>query len=720
MTRSLIAILVSAAFVPACARRADAPEGPAEDEQWITPSSREGAGVSEERVRVFDLPQAVAASGRVVFHDEHVVHVYSPVTGRITRVLAQPGDRVRRGSALVAILSPDVGSAFSDLVKAQADLQQADLELRRQERLARVEAASQRELEAAQDADGKARAEYHRAEQRATLLRGGAVDSVTQEYTLRSFIEGEVISRQANPGVEVQGQYSGGQAVELFTVGDIRKVWVIADVAEADLRRVARGAELTLRVAAYPDREFKGRVDWIAPTLDPALRTAHVRAELSNEGGALKPEMYGQVSIAATPLRVLAVPREAITHIGSTAFAYVDRGEAPDARRRMKRTMVHVVDHGGPLLEVKAGLVDGDRVAVERGPAQRPAEGGRVALSPVQAQMAALEVMAAQAQDVPDAVELGGRLTFDDLRVSHVFSPVAGRVTRVLAGPGQAVRRGEPLAAILSPDVGSALADLVKAQADAAQAGHELERQRELNEAHAGARRDLELAEATFRKAQAELERAREKSRLLGEGSVDQVTQEYLVRSPIDGQVVARSVNPGMEVQGQYAGASNPVELFTIGDARRLVVLADAYEVDLPRLRVGDDVSVRVGAYQDRPFQGRIEWISDVIDPQLRTVRVRCAIDNRAGLLKPEMYEPVRIEVPGRNLLAVPRDALLRVGDETVVFVELAAEDGKRVFERRRVTADEARAGGLVPVAGAVRPGDLVVTRGAIFVLGML
>jgi cobalt-zinc-cadmium efflux system membrane fusion protein len=332
-----------------------------------------------------------------------------------------------------------------------------------------------------------------------------------------------------------------------------------------------------------------------------------------------------------------------------------------------------------------------------------------------------VEIAPAAAVDLADAVTLGGRLTFDDQRVTHVYSPVTGRVTRVLAKPGARVRRGAPLAAILSPDVGTAVADVVKAQADLTQAEHEAQRQRELFEARAGARKDLEAAESALAKARAELERARQKNRLLGEGSVDRVTQEFVLASPMDGEVVARTVSPGTEVAGQYAGASNPVELFTIGDASRLWVLADAYEVDLGRIHEGDPVDVQIPAAPGRVFHGTIEWISDVVDPQLRTLRVRCAIDNRERLLKAEMYEAVTVRVPGKQVVAVPRRAVLRVGEDRVVLVAKGeTADGRSRFEKRVVVVDEGRAEGLVAVHSGIAPGERIVVRGAVLVLGAM
>jgi cobalt-zinc-cadmium efflux system membrane fusion protein len=313
-----------------------------------------------------------------------------------------------------------------------------------------------------------------------------------------------------------------------------------------------------------------------------------------------------------------------------------------------------------------------------------------------------------------------GRVTFDDLRVAHIFSPVTGRVTRILAEPGTRVKKGAALATIESPDVGNAFADLGKAEADLVAAAHDLERQKDLYEAHAGAQKDYETAQDNFGKAKAEMDRARKKARLFREGSADAVTQEYTLRAPIEGLVVARSVNPGAEVQGQYAGGS-AVELFTVGELDRVWVVADAFEMDLGKLRVGAPVSIRVVAYPEKLFEGRVDWISDTLDPAARTARVRCAVANPARLLKPEMYATVNIAVDGDRALAVARNAVLRMGEQTVVFVyggDLTG--GGARFSRRVVAVNDDDGEDYLPIVRGLAAGDRVVTSGAILLSGML
>ena len=293
-------------------------------------------------------------------------------------------------------------------------------------------------------------------------------------------------------------------------------------------------------------------------------------------------------------------------------------------------------------------------------------------------------------------------------------------MTKLLAAPGDHVKKGAPLATILSQDVGSAFSDELKARADLVAAEHEVKRQREMYIEKASAQRDLEGAEDNYGRAKAEYDRAAQKSQLLREGAVDAVSQEFLLRSPIEGDVVARMANPGLEVQGQYSGASNVVELFTIGKIDQLWLLGDVYESDLPYVKPGAELQVEVSAYPGRTFKGTVDWVSDTLDPVLRTAKVRCVLDNSEGLLRPEMYGVVKIAAPVRQALTVPRDAVLRDGDETVVFVQqMPVQDGKVSFSRRKVVTNEEFPGDAVPVTSGLTAGERVATTGSIFLLGM-
>ena len=321
--------------------------------------------------------------------------------------------------------------------------------------------------------------------------------------------------------------------------------------------------------------------------------------------------------------------------------------------------------------------------------------------------------------EVGTLIVTSGRVAFDDLHVSHVFSPVTGRVTKIEAQPGQKVKKGAALATLESPDLGAASADFDKAHADLVAAEHELARQKELFEAHAGSQRELEQAQDNQAKAKAELERARSKARLLHVGGGD-TSQNYVLRAPIDGEVVTRNVNPGVEVMGQYSGGS-ALELFTIGDLDPVWILADVFEMDLARVKVGSTVQAKVVSYPDKAFDGTIDLVPGTLDPVTRTAKVRCTIHNVDHLLKPEMYATVTITSPGKTALAVPRSSLLRLGDQVVVFVSVGKTPaGRDRFVRRPVEVDEDEPGDFVPVIRGVEAGETVVTSGAILLAGMV
>jgi cobalt-zinc-cadmium efflux system membrane fusion protein len=312
-----------------------------------------------------------------------------------------------------------------------------------------------------------------------------------------------------------------------------------------------------------------------------------------------------------------------------------------------------------------------------------------------------------------------GKISFDDLLVAHAFSPASGRIVKIDAEPGQHVQKGAPLVELQSPEAGSAFADVEKAAADVAVARRELKRERELIAAQAGAQKDLDQAESAYDRARAELVRAKQRASNFRESGADVITERFILRSPIDGEVIARNANFGTEIQGQYAGGIAP-ELFTIGSVDRVWVYADVFEIDLPRVKVGAEVKVKVVAYPDRSFEGRVEWVSSVLDPASRSARVRCTLPNPQRELSPEMYATVSISTPPRKSLAVPRSAVLHTGDERIAFVQSGTtENGLLKFQRRRLQVEETD-GDLVPVKGGLLAGDRVMVSGAILLSGIL
>ncbi len=364
----LAAAAVSAAGCQSAPAATKQQAQPPQDEVWLTEQQVRDAKVQIEPVEKHPVGNEIVTSGKVAFDDLRVAHVFSPVTGRIKRILADPGQRVKKGAALTTIESPDVGNAFADLDKAQADLIASEHDSRRQQELYEAHAGSQRDFETAQDNYRKARAEVERASQKARLFRAAAADKVTQEFTLRAPIEGEVIARNVNPGAEVQGQYSGGTAVELFTVGELDSVWVFADVFEMDLARVKRGAQVSVKVVAYPDKVFSGKVDWISDALDATARTARVRCSIPNPNRELKPEMYATVSIAVDAPPVAALPRTALLRISDQTVVFVQNGNAPDGRLKFTRRIIAVnEDEGSDYVPIVRGVNPGDRVVTSGG-----------------------------------------------------------------------------------------------------------------------------------------------------------------------------------------------------------------------------------------------------------------------------------------------------------------------------------------------------------------
>ena len=316
-------------------------------------------------------------------------------------------------------------------------------------------------------------------------------------------------------------------------------------------------------------------------------------------------------------------------------------------------------------------------------------------------QLAFLRIQPAVQVPEPTLEPLPARLAYDENHTVRMNSPVSGRVLRILAQPGDRVKKGQPLAVIDAPDFVNAQADLRKAEADLGLKRASYQRSRVLHDGGIVADKDLEGARADL--AAAEAEATRSASRLRNLGGIDE--NGYTLRAPIAGVVVERRLNPGQEVRPDLADP-----LFVLTDPSRLNVLLDVAEQDIGKIREKQPLDVAVDAWPGEAFRAAVSRIGVALDPATRRIPVRAGIDNRDGRLKPEMFvRATPLNGNGRLAVAVPNGAMLTTGLHPYLFVE--TEPGLLV---KRMAEVSQRGHDTTYLSAGVKPGERVVTSGAL------
>jgi membrane fusion protein, heavy metal efflux system len=349
--------------------------------------------------------------------------------------------------------------------------------------------------------------------------------------------------------------------------------------------------------------------------------------------------------------------------------------------------------------------------------------------TPTSAEWATLTVETVSEHAFRSETVTEGKVAVDEDRSTPVFSPYAGRVTKLLVRPGESVAQGQPLFVIEAADTVQAQNDFITAMTALNKARSALDlaqiqdkRAKDLFEGKAVPLKDYQQTQATLiqaqndlRSSQTALEAARNKLRILGltdeaisnfqeKGSINPNTTIF---SPIAGTVVQRKVGPGQYVN---SGASDPV--FVIGDLSTVWLTAFVRESDASKVSVGQEIAINVLALPGRTLKGKINYVAAAIDPATRRLLVRATLDNKDGLLKPEMFANVTIYSAGDHpAVGVPKQALIYEGNQVRVWV--AHED--KSIELRQIKTGLAN-GDLVAVEGNLKPGERIVTKGSLFI----
>jgi cobalt-zinc-cadmium efflux system membrane fusion protein len=290
----------------------------------------------------------------------------------------------------------------------------------------------------------------------------------------------------------------------------------------------------------------------------------------------------------------------------------------------------------------------------------------------------------------------------DISRTVPVISLASGRVVEIKARLGDTVKKGQVLLRVQSADISAAFSDYQKAVADEQLVRTQLERARLLYDKGAISLNDLQVAQDAEAKAQVDVKTSAEKLRVLGNANLDQPSGVLDIHAPIAGVITDQQVTNA----GGVAGLSSP-NPFTISDLTYVWILCDVYENDLASVRIGETADVRLNAYPDKTFTGTISNVSPILDPNLRTAKVRIEVRN-PGIMRPGMFGTATFHGQKKEkLAAVPTNAVLHLHDRDWVYVPAGGNN----FRRAEVKAGAMLPGDMQEIRSGIAPGQQVIAN---------
>ena len=324
-------------------------------EQWAT--------FQFAQVKAGGFQGQIDTDGKIAADDTRSTQVFSPYSGRVTRVFAKAGDTVRAGQPLFAVQASELTQGLSDLATAGAQLKLAEANEARLRALVSTSGAALKDLQQAQADLATAQASLAAARGRLKILgkgdaeigalqaNGGSADTV-----VTAPISGVVLQRSIGVGQNI-GSVTNGGTNPAFQISDLSAVWLVGNVREADSVLARLGQPIEVKVLALPGRTFAGKVDYVAPTVDPTTRRVAVRASLANPGGLLRPEMFATFGLVISPrAQAIVIPEDAVIFEGDEARVWV----ADPTRKTLELRQIQAGAVTDSVVEVRSGLHSGE------------------------------------------------------------------------------------------------------------------------------------------------------------------------------------------------------------------------------------------------------------------------------------------------------------------------------------------------------------------------
>lgn len=305
-------------------------------------------------------------------------------------------------------------------------------------------------------------------------------------------------------------------------------------------------------------------------------------------------------------------------------------------------------------------------------------------------------------QSVQRTIQAPASVEANPAKRANIFPPAGGRIVRLLVNMGDAVRADQALFEIYSPEMAEIQAEFNSARSAMLQAERALSRAQDLHDKGIIPRRELEEIQTEFDIVRSEMQSMELKLRIFGMSEED-LGRPLMVRSPINGRVIDLQVSAGEFI----AEAEEP--LMIVADLSSVWVTASIQEKDIRFIQSGSDVTARFTAWPGEQYEGNVLFISDILDEETRTTRVRIAFDNPERKLKPGMFATVGFRTPAEYAVVLPAEAVLQRRDFNYVYVETAPY----TFEMRTIRTGETQNGNIIVHEG-LSAGETVVVRNAV------
>lgn len=303
---------------------------------------------------VENISSELQLTGRLAPFEEKQVKVSPLVDGVIEKISVTLGDYVRKGQSMAIIHSSEVADVENQIVSAKSDFLTAQKNLQVQQDLYKSGLASEKDITIAQNELLKAEGTLRRANEISGIY--GVKNSF---YTVKAPIDGYIVD--VNRNISEKMAYREGDIGPFFSVADLSTVQIIANVYESDIAKIKVGYQATIRLVAYPDRVFQGKIDKINNVLDPQTRTMQVRINLPNPEKILKPEMFAKVTVSYSDnQKIVSIPSESIIFDKDRNFVIVYKNAKEVEARRVQ--VAKVLDNKAFVFN---GLAEGEKVVVK-------------------------------------------------------------------------------------------------------------------------------------------------------------------------------------------------------------------------------------------------------------------------------------------------------------------------------------------------------------------